>query len=76
MSMKSDFDQMADSKAQRDAQRAFEGASKKDIATARKALFRVEYSNRRNIDRYVCLKILSGLILAAAALAVTFCARH
>ena len=74
--MKSDFDQMADSKAQRDAQRAFEEASQHDIDTARQALFRVQHSNRRNIDRYVCSKILSGLILAAAALAVTFCAPH
>jgi hypothetical protein len=74
--MSSDFDLMADSRAQREAQRAFEEASQNDIDTARQALFRVQRSNRRNIDRYVCTKIFSGLLLAAAALVVIFCARH
>ena len=70
--MKFDFDQMADSRVQR----AFEEASQHDIDTARQALFRVQRSNRRNIDRYVRTKILSGLLLAAIALVVVFCARH
>ncbi|MFM9428049.1 hypothetical protein RCH10_004511 [Variovorax sp. GrIS 2.14] len=74
--MKSDFNQVADSRAQREAQRAFEEASQHDIDTARQALLRVQRSTRRNIDRYVRTKILSGLLLAAAALVVVFCARH
>ena len=74
--MKSDFDQMKDSEVQREAQRVIEEASRHDIDTARQALFRVERSNRRLIDRYVCSKILSGLMLAAAALIVVFCSKH
>ena len=74
--MKSDFDQMTDSKAQREAQRAIEEASQHDIDTARQALFRVERSNRRIIDRYVCSKIFSGLLLAAVALIVVFGFQH
>lgn len=74
--MKSDFDQTADSRVQREAQRAIEEISQHDIDTARQALSRVEQSNRRIIDRYVRSKILSGLLLAAAALVVVFCSRH
>jgi hypothetical protein len=74
--MNSDFDQMAHSRAQRDARRAFEEASQNDIDTARQALFRVQRSNRRNIDRYVRTKIFSAMLLAAAALIVIFCTRH
>ena len=74
--MKSDFDQMADSRAQQEAQRAFEEASQQEIDTARQALFRVQRSNRRNIDRYVCQKIFRGLLLAATALVVVFCSSH
>ena len=67
---------MADSRAQREAQRALEDAGQHDIDTARQTLFRVQRSNRRNIDRSVRTKILSGLLLAAAALVAVFCARH
>lgn len=74
--MNSNFDETADSAAQQEAQRAFEEASQHDIDTARQALFRVQRSNRRNIDRYVCQKILSGLLLAATALVVVFCSGH
>ena len=74
--MKSDFDQMADSRAQRDAERALIEANDKTIDTARQALDRVRRSTRRNIDRHVCSKILSGLLLAATALIVMPCSRH
>lgn len=67
---------MADSKAQRDAQRALDEASQHDIDTARQALSRVQRSNKRNIDSYVCQKIFSVVQLAASALLVTFWARH
>lgn len=74
--MKSDFDQMADSSAQRKAERLLDEASEQAIDTARQALFRVQRATRRSIDRFVCSKIVSAVMLAATALSVAFCSQH
>ena len=74
--MKSDFDQMADSRAQHEAERAFNDAHDHAIDTARQSLIRVRRSQRRNIDRYVCSKLFLGLLLAAAALVISVWSHH
>lgn len=74
--MKSDFDQAADSKAQRESQRALDEASQRHIDTARQALERMQKNHRRNIQFFVRTKILLGLLLAAAALFVVFWTRN
>jgi hypothetical protein len=74
--MKNYLDHAADSRAQRKSQEALEESSQHNIDTARQALWRMQRTHRRNIDFYVCAKILLSLLLTAAALTVVLWSRH